>query len=247
MNYEKPHRLNSALVDPDQEDPFDDRRLSDLLPTEFIRQIGFDPQAFLFNNTSFQMRRRMTDPGLFVVYNAAETQTQRRMTTIEKYPTPPPPNIGTSPLCDVTPQQITNWFLVELSDVKVNAFSTFHTESAISDGVVVRDGVYLRFGRILKEIKAPQTFDRAAPQIISIDITSSLSDYIIGQTAVASAMIPTFLRKCDVPCEFISLETVSYDARALFRVKVTNASAPHLDRFVRLLIQTFCVAVEVYD
>ncbi|KAK8887310.1 hypothetical protein M9Y10_038348 [Tritrichomonas musculus] len=247
---EKPNRNNNPsipVVEPYQEDHFDDRRLSDLLPTEFIRQIGFDPQAFLFSSASLQMRRRMTDPGTSLIYTS-EPPAQRRMTSTETYqPTPPPTNYGISPLYEVPQQRITNWYLVELSDCTTNAFSLFNCGDARSDGVVVRDHVYLRFGRIVKEIKNPGTFDRSTPQIISVDQNSYLYDYIFGISNLATAMIPTFLKNSNAQCEFVSMETVSYDARALFRVKLTNTSDPNIDKFIRSLVQAFCVAVEVYE
>lgn len=246
MNSEKSNRnSNTPTPEPDQEDHFDDRRLSDLLPTEFIRQIGFDPQAYLFSSASLQMRRRMTDPGASLIYNATEPPAQRRMTSIETYQNPA--NYGISPLYEVPQQRITNWYLVELSDCTINAFSLFNCGDARSDGVVVRDHSYLRFGRIVKEIKNPGNYDRSTPQIISVDQNSFLYDYILGITNLATAMIPTFLKNSNIQSEFVSMETVSYDARALFRVKLSNASVPNIDKFVRHLVQAFCVAVEVYD
>lgn len=250
MNSENSNRNNNPTAptsEPDQEDHFDDRRLSDLLPTEFIRQIGFDPQAYLFSSASLQMRRRMTDPGTSLIYNAAEPPAQRRMTSVDTYQTTTPTSYGISPLYEIPQQRITNWYLVELSDCTINAFSLFNCGDARSDGVVVRDHTYLRFGRIIKEIKNPGNYDRATPQIISIDQNSFLYDYILGITNLATAMIPTFLKNSNVQSGFVSIETVSYDARALFRVKLTNASVPNIDKFIRCLVQAFCVAVEVYD
>ena len=235
-------------ADVDSEDHFDDRRLSDLLPTDFIRQIGFDPQTFVFNPNNQQMRRRMTDPGLGVMFSAAEPPGQRRMTTSERYQPTSPLNMINflgSPLIEMA--QITNWFLVEINDMKVNAFSTFHCETATSDSVVVRDGSYLRFGRIIKEIKAPSNFDRSSPQILYVDSTPLLSDYIFSMNQISKSMIPIFLKKSNIQSELISVETVSYDARAMFRIKLSNASVPNIDKFIRFVIQTFGIAVEVYD
>lgn len=248
MNNEQHQRImNFSIVEPDQEDHFDDRRLSDLLPTELIRQNGLDPEAFLFNN-SLLTRRRMTDPGIFAAaFNPpSEPPNQRRMTTTEKYP-PPSMNYIPSPLTEIIPQKITNWFLVELADRQVRAFTTIPSEQIRSDGVVVLDKSYLRFGRILQEIKGPASLDNDSHRIINFVDNPALSDYVMGQKDVASALIPTFLKKCNVPSRFISLEPVSFDCRTLFRIKLTRVNVPNIDAFIRLLIQAFCVAVEVYE
>ena len=233
---DKPHRSSAQENERDDNDPFNDRRLSDVLPTEIVRQIGFDPDCYLFPRSVIQ--RRMTDPILLTTFPDAN-QSQRRATMIERYIPQPTPQ---SPL--ITGPQ--TWFLVELNDVTVNAYANFPIPTNTCDGVVVRDGCYLRFGRILEQLKGTR-IDRQAPEIVDIDRGGELSDYVNGQTQVAAALMPSFLARAKCATQVLGVETVSYQARALFRVKVRNANAPNMDAVVRLLIQMFSIAVEIYD
>ena len=216
------------------QDVFTDRRVSDLLPAEIVRQIGLDPDLLLFSRP-FTGPRRMTDSILFSA-TPDPTTSPRRATMIDRYMVQPPaPVVGTP-----------SWYIVEIAGTKVNAFCTFQISAGASDGVVVRDGQYLRFGHVLEQIRAPRT-DFLGPQIVAIDRECQLGDYINGQTEIAAALIPSFMQRAECDAGFISVETVSYQARALFRVRVRDANAANIDKVVRLLIQAFAIAVEVYD
>ena len=222
------------------QDSMNDRRVSDLLPMEIVRQIGLDPDSLLFPR-SFACQRRMTDPIVFTP-GPDSSVSQRRATMIDRV-VPQPPIVVQPPSPVVgTP----NWFVVEIGDARVNAFCTFPLAASAADGVVVRDRQYLRFGRIVEQVKSSR-FEAMAPQIVAIDQECQLGDYVNGQTEIATALIPSFMQRAECDAGFVSVETVSHQARALFRVRVRDAGAANLDRVVRLLIQMFAVAVEIYD
>jgi hypothetical protein len=234
---EKVIRRNTVDVGTDVADSFGDRRLSDLLPTEIVRQIGFDPESLVFDRNTFVGPRRMTDPGLLAFH--LEPPFQRRSNTIDP--------MGSFTPSD-GPPQISNWFLVELSDTRAPAFSTFPLAfSALANGVVVGDGEYLRFGRLVEELRAAPEFTRASLQVLGCDKEYQLSEYLGVQAELAGNLARTFLTRAKCPAQFVSVEPVSYRGRSLFRLKVSDADAENIGEVVRLIIQAFGVAVEVFD
>jgi hypothetical protein len=137
---------------------------------------------------------------------------------------------------------------VDLKDKTVHAFSTFVvTVRSGNDGVVVKDGLYLRFGRITEAIRGAPTVTRDSLQIVGCDKEFMLSEYINFQAELAANLTRTFMRRARCSAGFVSLEPVSFRGRTLFRIKVADANAPNLEEVVRLLIQAFAVAVEVFD
>jgi hypothetical protein len=116
-----------------------------------------------------------------------------------------------------------------------------------NDGVVLRDGPYLRFGRIMETLRGAPAVTPSSLQIVSCDRDFMLSEYLNFQAELAANLVKTFIAKAACSAVFISLEPVSFRSRTLFRLKVSDASAPHLDEVVRYLIQAFSVAVEVFD
>jgi len=248
MNLEKPHRTSQVTTfSSELEEPFIDRRLSDLLPSEFIRQVGLDPDQYIFaTSNQAKMRRRATDPGLTSPDAALSTYRRASQADYSGNVTPPNPTSIGSPLCLQQGQQMVSCFLVELADVTVDAFSCQALTAHDSDGVIVRDGCYLRFGRIIRKIN-PESCDQSALQIIMMDVNGEVGDYINGQTQIAKELLPSFILQCGARCKFVSVETVSYQARSLIRVKVTNADDPNLDLVVQKLMMVFCSPVEIYD
>ena len=183
------------------QDSMNDRRVSDLLPMEIVRQIGLDPDSLLFPR-SFACQRRMTDPIVFTP-GPDSSVSQRRATMIDRV-VPQPPIVVQPPSPVVgTP----NWFVVEIGDARVNAFCTFPLAASAADGVVVRDRQYLRFGRIVEQVKSSR-FEAMAPQIVAIDQECQLGDYVNGQTEIATALIPSFMQRAECDAGFVSVETV---------------------------------------
>lgn len=244
MNVEKPHRASVTTFALDADDPFQDRRLSDLLPAEFIRQIGLDPDQFIFKTTMQQkMRRRATDPGLTQFDPAPPTS--RRLSQANEF-FQYPQMLSMNSLSGRPNLAGFNCFVVELSDCTVIAFAADFINAKTSDGVIVRDGAYLRLGRIISKATPDQITDTAL-QIVQMDVDGSVGDFIRSQTQIAAALMPSFMAQAHCTCEFISVETVSYQSRSLIRVKVTNADDPLLVHVVQKLLAVFGAPAEVYD
>lgn len=224
----------------DHDESFEDQRLSDLLPMDFINLVGLDPDQYLFSS---QSRRRMTEPIFFM--NSSEYSSQRRYSSILSpynynfYQVNQQMNKLNSP----TPIAI---FKVQLIDSKVKAYSNFDIQSDVVS-VVVLDGQYLRFGRILQKLDVSTNYDLSARRIIIVDKQSLLSDYIYGQTQIANSLMPTFIKRCGIKTDLLGLEFVSFQARALLRIRLRNASIYNLDALIKLVIQAFHVAVEIYE
>lgn len=232
MRSDKPHRLGLSFdSDADDTDSLEYCRLSDVLPAEIVRQIGFDPDSLL-STGAVPMARRKTDP-IFAIPHSSETPPRRATISISITTGPSPSYIG--------------WFLVELSDVTVNASTTIPITGGGQNSVIVRDGCYLRLGRILRELNSVQTLVPGTPQIIAVDTNGELGDYVMVQTQIASALIPSFFAREKCEARFRGVETVSYHARALLRVKVSDVYAANIDRVIRLIIHMFAMPVEVHQ
>ena len=223
--------------DQEQEESFEDHRLSDLLPTDFINLVGLDPDQYLFPQNNSLLKRRMTEP-VFCV-NPSETHSQRRYSTMFYNPFNPS-------FSNQVPQHPIRVFKVALLDTAVKAFLADDTQVEVTDGVMILDGQYIRFGVIVEELKA-DIIDNTSRRIIAVDKHSILSDYILGQRQIATSLVPKFIKRCNIPSKLVSLEFVSFQARALLRVRLSNSSCKNVDDLIRLLIQTFQVAVEVYE
>jgi hypothetical protein len=240
ISVEKPHLSSSAEFTADGEEAFHDRRLSDLLPADFIRQIGFDPDQFIFKTSLQQkMMRRATDPGLGQFDPAPLAS--RRASQVAEQPSFSPNFLAQQNLK-------LQWYIVELADCTINAYATPPLNFTTSDGVIVRDGCYLRYGRILKRIKLEKCSKNCASlQIVATDPKRAVGDFISGVSEIAQRLVPNFIIQSGANCNFISVEMVSYQARSLIRVKVSDADDPRLMYVMQKLIQVFGAPVEVYD
>ncbi|KAH0792178.1 hypothetical protein GPJ56_003977 [Histomonas meleagridis] len=224
-----------SQADQEQEESFEDHRLSDLLPTDFINLVGLDPDQYLFPQNNSPVKRRMTEPVFGL--NPSEPHYQRRYTTMFYNPFNP---------ISQAPQRPIRMYKVALLDTCVVAFLSDDTQVEKTDGVMILDGQYIRFGVIVEELKVDFE-DPTARRIIAVDKQSILSDYVLGQRQIATILVPKFLERCNIPSKLVSLEFVSFQARALLRVRLSNSSCKNIDDLIRLLIQTFQIAVEVYE
>lgn len=238
-----------ATFSNDVNDIFHDRRLSDLLPADFIRQIGFDPDQYIFQTTpQSRMRRRRTEPTL-TLFDPAPVPSRRRsevtdimygqmnmaqgQSLIAQLPQMPP---GTKFYC----------YEVRLSDFIIHAYSFQQLNWEKGSGVFIRDGRYIRYGQITKNLQIKDT-DPNALQIVGQDIKGAVGDFIYGVNQIAQKIVPNLILQSGSKVKFISLEIVSYQARSLIRVKVTNADDPYLLYVMQKLIYIFGPPVEVYD
>ena len=149
------------------------------------------------------------------------------------------PNSGNSP---------NTWFSVELSDRIIKAFAPPHMHIPECEGVVILDGLVLRYGKILKPIYAPSNeTDNYAFRIVSFDENGMLDDYLSAQKQLAMILIPKLIKKHDIQTELLDVETVSYQSRALLRIKVSNAKAKNIETLTKNIIDLFYIAVEIYS
>jgi hypothetical protein len=241
MELVTPPAHGAVFSNPDYEDHdcLEDRRLSDVLPIEVVRQIGLDPSAYLFEQHG---RRRNTDPV------PAQPDSihffQRRSTSLERATRPAPSALY--PLTGMIPPPVAGWFIVELSDGRVPAFSIAPVVPPGVGRVIIRDGRCYRIGRIIEQIHEPVNLTRSSPQIWSFDKDSELADYLSAETQIAQAMAPAFMKFSGCKARLLGIELVSLDLRALFWVRVSRLDDPNLAGFARCLIQTFATAVEFF-
>lgn len=217
----------------EQEELFTNRRLSDLLPIEFIHQIGLDPNQYIFDQINFTsfFQRRNTDPGYSFIY--PNKSIQRRNTTM-----------------DLTQNYLNNnsYFSVQLSDKTVNAYATNIINYTNCDGVIVLDGLILRYGKIIKHIfPPPDNIENDALRIISFDESGILDEYLSVQKQLAMILISKLIKHNNIETELIDVETVSYQSRALLKVKVSNANVNNIDALTKNIIDLFYMAVEIFS
>lgn len=218
----------------EQDESFTNRRLSDLLPVEFIHQIGLDPNQYIFDQINFSsfFQRRNTDPGFSFIYS--NKSSQKRNISIDTIPNSVnAPNI---------------WFSVELSDRTVKAFVSSHIFVDNCEGVIVLDGLILRYGKIIKRIyPTASEVNNYSLRIISFDESGMLYDYLSAQKQLAMILVPKLIKKNNIQTDLIDIETASYQSRALLRVKVSDAHANHMDILTKSLVDLFYIAVEIFS
>lgn len=238
---EKPNLSSASTFTGDGGDAFHDRRLSDLLPADFIRQIGFDPDQFIFKPSIQQkMMRRATDPGL-VQFDPAPATSRRASQIVE--PSFYSPNFQNS-----MQNSKFQWFIVELSDCTVDAYAVPALNCTSSGGVIVSDGCYLRYGQIKNIIKeGPNGRQNASLPIVGTDTNGTVGEFILSTSQIAQMLIPNLIIQSGSTSKFLSVEMVSYQARSLIRVKVSNADDPRLMYVTHKLILIFGSPVEIYD
>jgi hypothetical protein len=207
----------------------DDRRLSDSLPVEIVRQIGFDPNSYLFERP---VHRRNTAPVPCPI-GAFQRQSRRSVSLDRGSPD------RSSPLF------VRHWFTVEVSDAVVVAFSLFPIPPNATDFVLLRDQQYFRIGTIVEQVHE-QTLSPFSPQIYALDRESALGEYLAAELEIAQQLSRTFLRatRCKVAIE--NMEFTSHQYRIALKIKVSALDDPQLDEFARYLVQVFACAVEFW-
>ena len=242
---EKPHRtssISSVYFDPDS--PIE-RKMSDLLPGDLMLQFSIDPDATLFKDPqSRQLKRRATDP-VMAQFDPTPPMS-RRASQVDPSYLGGNQSLKSTPLEIAKKNQMVTCFLVELSDCTVDTFSVHTLSANVSDSVVVRDGPFLRVGKILKKIK-PEECDKEALQIVFQDKDGTVQDYIQGLTQIVSELAPSFAEQVGSKIEILNVEIVSYQARSLIRLKINNINDPMLADVIQKLIQVFMSPVEFYD
>lgn len=234
-----PHRYASSVLPSQVIEERTDRRLSDLLPTEIIQQIGYIPDQLPFQPTFSHISRRATDTvAMFPDFPPSTDDIQGDFGSL-KSPFHP------SPLDSDSMDRFT-FFIIELRDREVQAFCHNHRSRNIRDGVIVSDPPFLRYGHVIREMNSDDCREDALP-IVGVDPDSELCDYLEGQDRIASAVLPTFARASGCHMKILSIETVSYQSRALLRIRLSNTADPGIDKFLRKVFSLFSTAVEIYE
>ena len=163
---------------------------------------------------------------------------------------PEPHSFDENPRSSETTKEATsslNCFEVKLSNCTVLAFSIYEHQKEFGCGVVVRDGAYLRYGTIVRQI--PQEESRvSAYQIIEFDKDNKLGEYIKKQTDTAKQLIQAYLASHkESAIEVKEVETVSYGSRATLSIYVNNSNEEINESLARFLITVFGIAVEICE
>ncbi|EAY22536.1 hypothetical protein TVAG_035590 [Trichomonas vaginalis G3] len=236
MNTSKPHRV--SISKQMMEQPLQDRKLSDLLPGDFIRQIGFDPESIIFKpDKDGKIKRRATDT---VVSQITHPQTYyRRLTQFEI----PDKHVETQ-LEIANKSNNIECFLIELNDCTIDAFSTKKISDNTTDYVFVRDGVYTRLGKIVRRIRY-EDCDKEALEIVDQD-DGTIIDYFSSFTQLVKSIIPNFACQCNCNLVVKDVEMVSYQFRMLIRIKCEDISDPHIADLLEKLISVLLCPIELF-
>lgn len=207
--------------------------ISSLLPNDMIDDIGFSPNDII--------------PSQQLILNQPFCEIKRipRTRTI---PTSQQLNEQQFNIADDSQKlkSSLNCFEVKLTDCHVLAFSIYEHQEHFGFGVVVRDGAYLRYGHIIRPI--PQEKCRVSVyQIIGFDENNKLGNYINEQTNVAQSLIKSFISSNNQNITLKEIEFVSYAARAIFRISLSNSDSLFNESLTRFLISIFAIAVEIVD
>lgn len=194
----------------------------DLFPTELLEELGIEAQQVEIAPS----RRCPRVPRRFAVAEKPQI--------IEK-----PKVVESKPMASLA------CFEVTLSDGNtVAAFSIYEFHGSDACGVVVRDGQFLRYGKITRQIGQEESAN-SPYQIVMFDNDGSLGRHIKELSEVVSAMMPVFVYGTGLAvCE---TEIVSFRARSLLRVRVTGYATGNVETLTERLISTFAMAVEIYE
>ncbi|KAK8889775.1 hypothetical protein M9Y10_034529 [Tritrichomonas musculus] len=207
--------------------------ISSLLPNDMIDEIGFSPDdnipsnKLVLNQPFFEIKRI---PRTRIIPTSQQLNDQQYLISDDS-------------------QKLTsslNCFEVKLSDCHVLAFSIYEHQEHFGFGVVVRDGAYLRYGHIVRQI--PQEKCRVSVyQIIGFDENNKLGNYLAEQTQVAQSLINSFISSNNQNAKLKEIEIVSYAARAIFRISLSNSDNTFNESLTRFIVSIFAIAVEIVD
>jgi hypothetical protein len=217
-----------------EDDTFGDRRLSDLLPSEFISSIGLDPNQYANDKRPRVITRRCTDPD--PVSAKAMILVSKDGKILRAKTRDPVTATGHNIM----------YFEVELNDVTVNCFAYHDSPTVASAGVVVTDGLCLRYGIITRQITKEEC-GPSSHQIIAFDRDGALGDLVSGQCQIASALAAGFITGTKMNCRLQEVETVSWERRSLMKIRVSNIDAEGIEDLARHMINIFAIPVQIYE
>ena len=184
-------------------DGLSERRLSDLLPTDFLNQIGLDPNYLIYGNNSHPNLRRATCPNLPDV-NTFFSPTKR-----------------TNSLNSLS-QPTLRFFLIDIKGIKAYAFTTLNIDNINNPSeCIIQDGFYRRHASIIQGL-SQNDIQNEPYEIVSFDVNTQFIDMISSQSQIALELAKSYVKSHEIPTEIISAETVSYNSRSLIRIQVSD-------------------------
>ena len=138
---------------------------------------------------------------------------------------------------------LTCFEVVLTNEATVFAFSIYEHRGQ-SCGVVVRDGVFLRYGKIIR-VADQEECANSSYQIVMFDYDGSLGKYLINLKQTVKFIVDKFTYGTNVVVR--DVEVVSFRARALLRLRVDKELVNQIDWLIERLISIFSIAVEIYD
>jgi hypothetical protein len=137
-------------------------------------------------------------------------------------------------------------FEVRLASVSVFAVSIYESQRRSSPGVIVRQGPFLRYGTIVRQL-ARDECPTSSYQIVVFDSEGTLGRFLDRQARIARIFCGKFMLRERIETQIADLEIVSYRARGLLRIRLAGPAAPHIENLVQQLISVFCMPVEIYE
>jgi hypothetical protein len=138
------------------------------------------------------------------------------------------------------------YFEVELNDVTVNCFAYHDSPTVSSSGVVVTDGLCLRYGVIVRQITKEEC-GPSSHQIVAFDKDGALGDLVSGQSQIANALATAFIAGTKMKCRLQDIETVSCERRSLMKIRVSNMNVEGIEELAGHMINIFAMPVQIYD
>lgn len=207
--------------------------ISSLLPNDMIDDIGFSPNDIIPSN---QLVLNQPFCEIKRVPRTRNINNSQQLSEQQFHITDEPQKLKSSLNC----------FEVKLADCHVLAFSIYEHQEHFGFGAVVRDGAYLRYGNIIRQI--PQEKCRVSVyQIIGFDENNKLGNYLTEQTNIARSLINSFILSNNQNVKLKEVEIVSYAARAILRIFLSDSDNTFNENLTRFLISIFAIAVEIVE
>lgn len=207
--------------------------LSNYLSSNVILEIGLNPEQEIFPNSKKERKFEFPAPSERIPQKIIPLNTYSEMEPI-------------APIPKTNELTILSCFEVQMQNKNVFAFSIYVKQCKHNCGVVIQDGKYLRYGKIIREVHQNEC-PSSTSQIVQFDENNILGDYIEKQSETMRNLSATFIREKKLELVINEIEMVSYSSRAMFRIKVEEADKPEWNELIRFLISIFSIAIEIYE
>lgn len=207
--------------------------ISNYLSSQIIMELGLNPeQELLFKNETKNRNQ----------YPSPSERIQQKVIPYNVYnEIEPIPSVSNA--CEL---KILSCFEVQLQNKKLFAFSIYVQQCKHNCGVVIQDGKYLRYGKIIREIQQNECTSSTS-QIILFDENNILGYYIEKQSMAIKLLSNSFIRERNTKLVINDIEMVSYSSRALIRINVNESENPEWNELIKFLISIFSIAIEIHE